>query len=343
MEKPVEYHYANGRHETFDKYVIADDVIRNKRTGIVATQHTTKKGYKRVTLYDNNRMKKKLFVHRIILSTFHDHPPTQKHSVDHGNRVRNDNNPNNLAWKNPTEQNGNRDFPKTNKSAFLVVRYEVEKTVNEWVHHMKDEKNHMGRPYTNSMISKYAQFKQHGFAYKEFPDLDGEEWKQSRGSWEISNMNRVKYKTNNAENVLDVSQLCLQDGYPTIAVGNKSFLVHILCFEAFFPEEYAAMKPDELIRHKHDDPMDFRPENLLIGTQSQNMTDAHDNGKFNGTKAARKPVVSYVDGVREKEHLSISDAVRYLQKNEYEKAIRACISIALENGSETYGRTWKLN
>ena len=97
-----------------------------------------------------------------------------------------------------TEQNCNRIMPDTFKTASLVVRDGDEKTLNEWVEYFnsKGEKNHMGREYTYAMIQQYAIKKKYGFAYKEYPDLPGEVWKDVEGSktkqgmWRVSNMNR---------------------------------------------------------------------------------------------------------------------------------------------------------
>jgi hypothetical protein len=337
----VKYERASGTCEIYDKYSITGDVIRNKRTGNIVSQHTTKGGYKWVTLCDNDGKLRMLLVHRIIASTFHGRPPTPGHSADHKNRDRVDNDRDNVSWKDKKEQVANREVPETYKSAFIVIRDGVEKTVDEWVGHLEGEKNHMGRPYTNGMISKYAQRKQHGFAYKVFKDLPGEQWKKSRGSWEISNMLRVRYTTKHAKNVLDVTQLCVLGGYPVVSVGKKHIGVHELCFLAFYPEEYNAKKPGEMVLHDDDDPMNFLPENLYVESRSRNGFDAHKNGKFDGKKTARKPCVSYVNGVKEKEHISLSDAAQYLKEYGYTKVRAGYISNAIENGSKSYGRTWK--
>jgi hypothetical protein len=116
----------------------------------------------------------------------------------------------------------------------------------------------------------------------------------------------------------------------------------------FFPEEWANKKPGEMVCHKEDDKLDFRPEMLYLGTASQNGKDAHDNGKFDGTKNARKKCESYIGGVLEKEHESQLDAAEYLRSVGFDKAKHNSISIALsgtrKNGSPKvrYGRTWVL-
>ena len=156
-------------------------------------------------------------------------------------------------------------------------------------------------------------------------------------------MNRVKYITRNAENVLSGDRLGLKAGYPIISVGK----CHILAFKTFFPEEYDAKKPNEVVKHIGDDKLDFRPHMLQIGTMSENSTEAHDNGKYDGKKTARIKCVSYVDEVFEKEHESQSDAARYVKSTGLEKASVQGINKALAAYRKgailiRYKRTWKL-
>ena len=201
------------------------------------------------------------------------------------------------------------------------------------------------------MINKYAQQKQHGFSYKEYPVLPCELWKgveesenDKGGRWEISNLSRVKYITKYAENVLSGERLRLSNGYPTIMINGQNLLCHILAFKAFFPEEYMEKKSDEMILHKCDDRLDFRPQNLRIGTRSENTTDAYDNGKYDGTKRVRVICASYINGVLEKEHDSQSHAVRYLKSIGYDKASVGSIGKSLRGKyTSAYGRTWKLS
>ncbi|ABU43917.1 hypothetical protein AR158_C372L [Paramecium bursaria Chlorella virus AR158] len=347
MHKTVEYYYKDGRHDIFDKY-FADKSGRiiNKKTSVEMPQRKTKEGYKFVDLTNNDGKRKTLFVHRIIASTFIGRPPTLLHSPDHKHRDRTNNSLDNLTWKDPKEQRANQERPDTYNSAFVVVRDGVEKTINEWLEYLKDEKTLRGNAYTYSVIQHYAQRKTNGFSYKVFDDLPGEIWKEVPesknriGHWEISNMKRVKYVTKYAANVFDISKLSTISGYPLIFINGRQWLVHIVCFQTFYPKEYAAMKPDDMILHEDDDPMDFRPEKLRIGTRSQNMKDSYDNGKRNDTKSARKPCISYVAGVREKEHISISEAVQYLKEHDWPKATSSGIRAGIENNRKAYDRMW---
>jgi hypothetical protein len=230
----------------------------------------------------------------------------------------------------------------------IIIRDSIGKTAQEWVIYLKDEKNHLGRKYTDGMIRYYAQMKRHGFSYKVCPDITGEVWKEIKdsktklGHWEISDMCRVKYITTHAENVLSGERLCLRNGYPTITIKGKHKYCHIIAFMTFYPEEYASKKPHEIVLHNEDDKLDFRPHKLRLGTHSDNGFDAHDNGKHDGTRTARMKCTSYINDIFEKEHDSQHEAEKYLKSNGYEKASFANIGAALSGKQKSaYDREWR--
>jgi hypothetical protein len=350
MIKPLDYYFTNGSYVKFHTYTIDTfGVIRNTKTGETMSLQKNKAGYNMCTIKYDTGKRRGIQIGRAIASTFHGKPQTLAHTADHIDRDKNNDTLDNVRWATKSEQSNNRVIPTTYKIAFLVDKEGEEKTVDEWIYCLKDKVNHMGREYTWSMIVSYAQKKQHGFSYKEYPDLPGEVWKviigseNKKGRWEISNMNRVKYITKYSENVLSGERLGLVCGYPTIGINGKRWGCHILAFMSFFPEEYAAKKPEEIILHKNDDKLDFRPHMLRIGTQSENMIDAHNNGCRDGTKSARVKCVSYINGEFEKEHESQSDAVRYLKSIGFSRASARGISRSLRGVQKTaYDRTWKL-
>jgi len=350
MEISLKYDYTDGSHVVFDKYTInTSGVVRNLKNGnIVSTQKSGK--YNLVNVYDDSGKQRLISVGRALASTFHGPSPSLAHTADHIDRNPDNDTIDNIRWATKKEQNNNQVRPETLKTAFLVDRYGEEKTADDWVEHLKGEKNPFGREYTISMITHYAQRKQHGFSYKEYPDLPGEIWKEiegsntNRGRWEISNMCRVKFITNYAENVLSDERLGLISGYPTIKLNGKQLYCHILSFQAFYPEEYATKNPKDIILHENDDKLDFRPHKLRLGTKSENGNDAHTNGKYDGKKSSRMKCASYINDVLEKEHNSQSEAMMYLKSIGYEKAECGNLSKAMNPMLAfdfVYGRTWK--
>jgi len=354
MINSLKYYSKNGTLTVFNKYTIENGIIKNQK-GEPMAYSKNKAGYNRCGVTDDNGKQRSIYVARAIASTIIGPPPTLDHTADHIDRNRENDTDDNIRWANQTEQNDNQDRPEIYKTAFLVDRYgENEKTVNEWVEYLKDEKNPFGREYTAGMIKHYAQKKQHGFSYKEYPDLPGEIWKEiidsrnTQGRWEISDMNRVKYMTKYAENVLSGDCLGPVSGYPTVKINGKKWLCHILSFMTFFPDKWATKKSDEMILHEDDDPLDFRPHKLRLGTRSENSIDAHNNGKHDGTKSARMKCVSCIDGVYELMHDSQTDAVDYLRYIGYKKATHSHIGTALKARNDNkiltrYDRTWKLS
>jgi len=348
--KTLEYYFEDGSHVIFKKYTCnALGIIKNVKTG--KTPSYGNEEYNVCGVTDDNGNQRHIRVARAVASTFLGKPPTPKHTADHKKSKQKKNDAlTNIRWHDRNGQRANQIRPKTSKAAFIIVKDGIEKTVNEWVAHMNAEKTPKEREFTKKMISHYAQKKQHGFAYKEYPDLEGEKWleikdsENDQGRWEISNMNRVKYITNHAENVLWGERLGRIDGYPRVKIIGKNWKCHILAFAAFHSEIWAAKKPEEIVRHENDDREDFRPHKLRLGTQTDNMKDAHNNGKYDGTKSARKKCASYIDGEHETDHLSLADAAEYLKSKGYPKASRQSISQTLSDkykSNTAYGRTWK--
>lgn len=354
MSKTLGYYFYDGSYISFDNYIIdTNGVISNNISGKVLT--TQKKGkYNTCSVYDTDGKKRDIRICRAIASTFIGLPPSPKHTADHIDRDTNNDTLGNIRWVCKTGQTRNRVMPKKYKIAFIVVKDGDEKTGKEWAKYLKKDENPFGREYTRNMILHYAERKQFGFSYKEYSELSGEVWKsvvfpdKKKTSWEISNMNRVKYVTKNAEHVMSGKCIGLSDaGYPTIRIGNKQWGCHVLSFMAFFPEEYASKNQIENVLHINDDKLDFRPHNLRLGTQSDNTKDAHDNGKYDGKKSARMKCASYINGVFEKEYGSQTDAVRYLKSKGFDKVSRGEIGRALESYrrgkiSTRYERTWKV-
>lgn len=347
----MNYYYA--RKNTielviFSNYMIEQNgVIRNNKTGEIRKLRKNAAGYNVCCVCDNSGKLRNIQVGR-ALASLRGPPPTPYHTADHIDRDRKNDTLNNIRWATRKEQNDNQVRPQTMKDALVIVKDDIEKTVNEWVCYLKDQKNHLGHEYTTNTIKQYAQKKQHGFSYKEYPDLPGEIWKEivgsknTKGRWEISDMNRVKYITRYAINVLSDDRLGILSGYPTIRINGKQWLCHVLAFMTFYPDKWVEKTHKEFVLHEDDNKMDFRPHKLRIGTQAENGMDAHNNGCYDGKKSGRMKCASYINGVLEKVHESQRDAVEYLKSKGYSKAASQGISRAINSKNKTaYDRTWE--
>ena len=345
--KTLEVWFKDGRYIKFNNYIIDTcAIVRHKSTGDILRPYKNKEMYNVITVRDELNKQYKIRLARAVTSTFYGKPETLDLTADHIDRNRTNDVLDNLRWACGTTQGNNRNMPDTLKSSFIVVKDGIEKTIQGWVDELKDTRNSFGREYTSGVISTYTRRKQHGFSYKEYPDLAGEVWKEIVGSktklgrWEISNMSRVKFITNHATNVLSDERLGLAaDGYPRIIMGE----CHIIAYKTFFPDKWAMKRPDQLVLHKNDDKLDFRPQNLYLGTRSQNGIDAHENGCHDGTQRARQKCASYIKGIFEKEHTSHRNAETYLKSIGFSKAHHSKIGMVLSGNRNTaYGRSWKL-
>lgn len=336
--KTLEYYSESGEYFVCNKYTIdTAGIIRNTNTGKVLKSSLIGK-YHNVTIQTATG-RRAVRINRAVASSFLGKPPTSSHTADHIDRNTNNNCLENIRWLCKSGQINNQKRPEVYKSVFIIVKNGEEKTVKEWAAKEK---------VCESTIFNYIQSQKNGYAYKEYSDLEGELWKpiegseNSHGRWEISNINRVKYITKHATNVLWGERLCINEqGYPIIYINKKNMKCHILAFRAFYPDLWEAKDPDEIVLHKHDDKKDFRPENLRLGTQKENIKDAHDNDKYAGKSSMRMRCASYINGVLEKEHVSQNDAVMYLRSKGLPRAKQGGISNALTGKCKiAYGRTW---
>lgn len=342
--KTLEYYWSDGTHTVFDNYTIDEEgAAKNITLGSFATRHQNVNGYNMINVRHEGKQRQ-IRLARALASTFLGPPPTLQHTADHEDKNRSNDTLKNISWKDKSEQVKNRTMPSDFKSSFIIEKDGVERTAKEWTEvFMKPN----GEKYTTRAIKLCAQEQRLGFRYKAYPNLPREVWKTVKGSqnkkgeWLISSKSRVKYRTPFAEHVLTSAELCKNHGYPVIRINDKQWKCHELSFMTFRPNEYASKKDEDIILHKNDDRFDFGPFRLRFGSRSENGTDAHDNGKFDNTKSARKPVMSFINGIFEKEHESIHAAARYMRENDYPRAVATCVSRALRESIVYYGRTWK--
>ncbi len=339
---PLEYYYTDGRHVKFDKYEIYIwGEISHKQRGVLR-YITTPNGYHLVNVVGFDMKQRGISIARSVLSSFYG-KPRKTFTADHID-------PTNkaydalyeLQWASKIHQSTNQIRPGEYNSALIIVKNGVEKTAKEWG---------QSERVSYERIKQCAQQKINGFSYKEYLDLPGEKWKNiegsksSRGRWEISNMNRVARVTRYSRNVFDETKLCLQNGYPSFTLNGKTVYAHIIAFRTWFPELWEIKKPNEIVCHRGDNKLNFQPKDLYLGTPSQNICDAHDNGKYIDAKTKRRPCSSYINGVFEKHYTSLSDAVKYLKLNGKPHAVPTKIGIGLDayeagKKSKRYGRVW---
>jgi len=345
LPRTLEYYYIDGRHVVFNKYAIfVWGEIINKRTQNSIGYTISKDGYQTAGVVNDIDLKKqqRIVVARAMVSTFQGRP-SKNHTVDH---LESSNKSNDiifeLGWMSRNGQIKNRQMPTDYKSALVIVKDGVQKTAKEWA-------EMTGK--TAQAITHHAQRRTQGYSYKRYPNLSGEHWKiipeskNSHGYWEISTKNRYAYVSKFARNVFDKTRFYM-NGYPSITINGQHEFAHVISFRTWFPTRWARRQENEHVLHEDDDRFDFRPWKLRLGTQSENMKDAHRNNKYDGGKSARRSCVSFVNGEFEKHHESLIDAKNYLDMKNIPEVSLKSISRALDkyiSGNENnvkYGRTW---
>lgn len=155
-----------------------------------------------------------------------------------------------------------------------------------------------------------------------------EEWKDidGRDGYQISTYGKARSFKNNRHGLCDTPHILKPDvnsnGYLRVYLGcDYHPLVDRLVAKAFIPNPHNY----PIVRHKDDDRLNNHVDNLEWGTQSDNIRDAIERGRFVSNIAfakeaalikQRKHVIARsVDESFEKEYSSMSDAARDLKLN----------------------------
>ncbi|AGE54243.1 hypothetical protein PBCVNY2B_451R [Paramecium bursaria Chlorella virus NY2B] len=355
----LRYFKDDGEYEVFDDYTIDTNRVVERKDNMRDPTPRINNGYLSITIRKNRNPYGRSLA-RAMLSTFLGPPPDISFTADHIESERKlDDDLSNLRWLHQSGQKNNRIMPETRNDARLIVNDlfpDDELTAKEWCE-LYTKPN--GTNYIERTFRVWAQNKQNGFSYKTYGDLvdpddpnKKEEWKiigdPDKNHVEISNMNRVKDVTfsdsGREEHVRTAKQLHLNDGYPSKNIDGVSYKLHILVFQLWYPELWKNKKSDEMVLHKEDNRLDFRPENLRLGPSSENMEDSYDNGKRDGAKTARQACIAYKDDEVIEVFKSIHDAARYILK--YNETLKfkmthSGIHYALDKNKLYEGFTWK--
>jgi hypothetical protein len=327
--RPVNFEYRkqtmwyfkdDGQFEVFDDYTLDSNRVIERKDGGKTTIPYILNGYLTINVSKNGKRYGRR-LSRAMLSTFLGPPPDVTYTADHiGNERKLDDDLTNLRWLDRSGQNNNRTMPEMRKSTRIIANElfpDNELTAKEWTHVFTKPN---GTKYFHKTISRWARTKENGFSYKTYNDLIDEEWKlvgdPEKNHVEISNKSRVKdvmlSASGREEHVLSADQLSFNGGYPSKRIDGELRPVHVLVFQLWYPELWKNRNPGEKVLHKKDNRLDFRPENLRLGTPSENGKDAHDNGKYDGKQTARQPCIAY-DGDKEVGNFkSLLEAARYL-------------------------------
>ncbi|ABU43749.1 hypothetical protein AR158_C203R [Paramecium bursaria Chlorella virus AR158] len=351
----LRYFKDDGTFEIFDDYTIDTNRVVERKDGGKSPTPYEQNGYLSINVRKNKKQYSRSLA-RAMLSTFLGPPPDLTFTADHIiSEHKLDDDLSNLRWLDPSGQANNQNRPETLRSARIIVNElfpDDELTAKEWTELLTKPD---GTKYSRITILEWARTRENGFSYKTYEKIDVEEWKiygdPDKNHVAISNKNRVKDVTvsesgHKEEHVRTADQLCLWGGYPSKKIDGVKHRVHILVFQLWYPDLWANRKPDDMVLHKHDNRLDFRPKNLYLGTGSKNVTDSYDNGKRDGTKSARQACIAYKNDEIIEEFESLSDAARYLEEHNtyltFNAAINSIRRTLKKNKNKEYkGFTWK--
>ena len=128
MSKTLEYYFEDGTHVIFNKYTIdTTSVITNKKSG-KKMKYSQLGKYNVCGVVNDDGIRRNIRVCRAVASTYHGPPPTLEHTADHKDKNRENDADDNIRWLCKTGQVKNRTMPTMLKSAYIIVKDELEKT-----------------------------------------------------------------------------------------------------------------------------------------------------------------------------------------------------------------------
>lgn len=270
-------------HPVYTSYECnAEGKLRNKDTGKFITPKPDKEGYVRFRLtkkYDSKPMQ----FHRMIAEIWYSNDQN-KPTVNHINKIRNDNRPCNLEFATFAEQAIHQNAVDKPVRQFYVKT--LRKTNNNVVEYntckeaaidiLTQQKAQLSEKYINMVrkkigvaIKNNTLYMQSFWAYESIEDLPDEIWKlitiEGNTKSYVSNMGRVKYN----------ERLCStnskSNGYVRVSINSVKHSVHRLVALAFIPNDDPTK---DQVNHIDGDIQNNTVSNLEWLNQSDNIRHA---------------------------------------------------------------------
>jgi len=250
--------------------------IRNIKTGRILKSTKNMWGYPVICLQIEGKGISVL-VHRVVALTFISNPDN-KPSVDHKNRIRDDNHVENLRWSTPKEQNNNKNKSRTDKLKLAARSV----TLNE-----KGPSNVFAAAKKNQVhgILKHTSY---GFLWEyERTVIHGEEWKElepkhinGENGYKISSEGRIELPNGRIKSI-DGNE----DKYLKIKINKRGFLIHRLVALTFIPNN----NPEKtMVNHIDGNKNNPRLSNLEWVTPSENAKHAVDTNLLKNRRCVRQ-------------------------------------------------------
>lgn len=277
----------------FSKYYASNTgLIMNIETKYTTPGSMSKRGYWSINIYDDNKKSKVLDTHRLIAFAFHGSPPTNKHTVDHIDRIRSNNNASNLRWATKSEQNKNQNrlefqFKRRGKAVTQMTLDDVE--IMTWFL-MSDAERHLNTTHISRACKEGNPVAGYKWKYAR-EDIPGELWKELLcEEFKVRVWVSTKGRIATSDGFLTFGTL-ENNGYKGISIPCKNkkwrISVHRLVMYAYHGYD------ERDVNHKDGNKRNNKLENLEYMTRSENVkhaynTGLHDvTGRKNGQRAKR--------------------------------------------------------
>jgi hypothetical protein len=253
----------------------------------------------------------------LINRTFHGAPPSKKHTTDHlakygdKRKERQDNRAENLDWEDASGQRNNQTHTGAPRSDDrpLEVRSERPRAgwvVGEWVRFQSQGKAAAAMAAGHQSVSNWLARKKRctiGWAVRWAPPAEpqhhlpatdedpAEEWVRVDDKTQVSNHGRAEQPYHSSEKKRKYTPRAMEgdNGYPTITIGGKQTLFHVVLFDAHCP----GVRGDRTVDHIDRDPSDNRLSNLRPATWSEQRRNQTRKPKGDGNMDSKKTRIKY--------------------------------------------------
>jgi hypothetical protein len=356
-------YYKNDTLWVFDSYEAhKNSNIRYKESKETLNKHyitnkTSGEGYNRINITHQGK-RHTLNVSICIVSTFLGPPPDdgKKYTADHIDSEDKKNDAlDNLRWADPPTQRNNQRKSERDFNKIAICRTDSVGNTVEY-NGLRDAAEQNGKSMRSvhkwlngsPCVRLKDEFgKQYVWSYKDEPeDLPGEVWHETISDSKVfaSQFGRIKDERKTSitkrypkEYISSMTTLT----HPVLSIKGKVYTIHYLVYIAWFPFSGDYGEYDYKLCHMNDDKDDCSVYNLRLGTRTQNGTDAHNNGSYDGTKCERRPIVAiHKKSGKRIEFSSNSEATRFLGKDTAKANIWSVLNNK-NNKKTAYGYTWE--
>jgi len=225
--------------------------IRNIKTKRILSVSKNMFGYLKACIR-NEYKRLDVVVHRVVAMTFIPNPEG-KPSVDHKNRIRDDNRVDNLRWATPKEQNNNRKRQRTDKNGNERAIWKCDPKTGNRIEKFQSitrasksitlDKNGPSNIFAAAKRNEFhgiLKYTSYGFIWEyDRIVILGEEWKDlepkhinGEKGYKISSEGRIKLPNGRIKST-DGNE----DIYPKIYVNKRGFRIHRLVALTFIPND----------------------------------------------------------------------------------------------------------